>query len=144
MISSKTLKIWTILTHALIVVGFGHGMITFGLIEIFWFPYFTKSGFSLSFNSSFEASISTVGLTTFVGQCFLIYSILAKRNSIKVAAHISGLIILWLSILYLVDGMGNNHSIHFGTISAIPFAFCTFIAFAGKPIKNLYYRVLDI
>ncbi len=40
--TTKKLKIWTIITHALIIVGAGHGILFFFMIEIVSFPYIQK------------------------------------------------------------------------------------------------------
>lgn len=142
--TGKKLKIWTIITHALILVGFGHGILFFVLIEIFWFPYFTRKHFSFAFNASFESHLPIVGLTTLLGQVFLTLSLLRQKQTFKIVYHIAGLCLLWLSIIYFTINIEKDTYVHFTTISCIPFLFCTIIVFAGEPIRRFYNWVLDI
>lgn len=143
MITNHKLKIWTIITHALIVVGFGHGAIFFGFLAIFWFPYFTKAPFSFLLTAPFESRLPVAGLATLLGQVFLIYSILSKENKPKAIAHLVGIGLLWLSLLYFTYGMDEGPSVHFATLTAIPFLICTLIAFAGRPLGKFYKWIID-
>jgi hypothetical protein len=143
MTTSRKLKIWTIITHAFIVVGFGHGIITLGFIEVFWFPYITKDGFTFFFNSSFEARLPTIGLLTLIGQASLACSTFTKRDRWALAFQLLGLLFLWLSIVYFVIYLSKEHYIQFGTLTAIPFLICTLIMFIGKPLKELYKWAID-
>lgn len=143
MITSKKLKIWTIITHAFILVGFGHGVACFLIIEILWFPYFTRQPFSLSLNASFESHLPMVGLTTLLGQIAFIISILSKRSEIKLTFQITGLILFWISILYFNHYIDEGYSIGFATITGLPFIVCTIITFVGQPLKRFYNWVLD-
>ena len=143
MTTSRKLKIWTIITHAFILVGFGHGILFFLMIEIFWFPYFTKEHFSFVLSSSFESHLPVVGLTTLLGQIALIFSILNKRYKLKVGFQIIGLILFWTSILYFTYNTTKNNYIHFATVTVVPFAICTIITFVGQPVKRFYKWILD-
>jgi hypothetical protein len=139
--TSKKLKIWTIITQAFILVGFGHGILFFLIIEILWFPYFNKEHFSFDLNASFENHLPVVGLLTLLGQCAVIISILLKSYKIKVAFQILGFVLFWLSIFYFTYNIEESSSVHFATITCFPFAICTIIAFAGRPISEFYKYV---
>lgn len=66
MTTNRKLKIWTIVSHGLIIIGAGHGILFLFIIEILAFPYVTKENFSFSF-SSVDNHFPIVGLTTFLG-----------------------------------------------------------------------------
>lgn len=143
MTSTRKLKIWTVTTHAFIIVSFGHGIITLGLLEILWFPYFTKDGFTLNLKAPFETRIATVGFWTLVGQLSMIYSIISQKDATKRGFHLFSLFLLWLSIIYSSVNINNETNIHFSTFTAIPFLLCTIITFAAKPIIRFYRWALD-
>lgn len=143
MTTSRKLKIWTIITHALIVVGFGHGILFFGLIEILFFHYITKEHLDFSLNADFGSHLPVIGLITFLGQLALLLSILKKKNNFKILLQIIGLGFLWLSIMYFILDAGKDNYIHFGTLTCIPFVICTTITFFGQFFKRTYYWVVD-
>jgi len=142
MITNKRLKIWTIIFQGFIIVGFGHGIAIFALIEIFWFPYFTKEQFSFAFDASFESHLPVIGLTTLLGQVALIFSILNKGQHFKSTFQIAGLLLLWLSVIYFIHDAAKDTYIYFAAITCVPFAICTIITFVGQPIRKFYNWVL--
>lgn len=139
----KKLKIWTVITHALIVVGFAHGIQNFAVIEILWFPYITRHPFSFNLSASFEAYLPVVGLTTIIGQILLISSILQKRLYPRISLQIFGLAFLWLSVFYFIQTSYDGDS-HFGGFTAIPFALCTILIFLGYSLKKGYDRIINM
>lgn len=143
MITSKKIKIWTIITHAFIVIGAGHGVAFFALIEILSFPYFTQEYFSFSFTPSVENHFPVIGLTSLLGQIALLFSILHKRHNFKIISQIIGIVFLWLSLAYFIYDAKKDNYIHFGTITSIPFVICTVIAFTGRPIRKICNWVLN-
>jgi hypothetical protein len=142
MTTNKKVKIWTIITHAFILVGFGHGVAFFLIIEIIWFPYFTKD-FSFDLYAPFNSHLPVVGLTALLGQIALIFSILNKRQEVKIAFQITGLLLLWTSILYFTYTSSEDHYTHFAALTCIPFAICTIITFAGQSIKRFYNWIFN-
>ena len=144
MTASRRLKIWTLITHALIIVGWGHGGVCLAIIEIMSLPYFLNSLFSSSSDSSFEILLLVVGFTTLVGQSAIIFSLLTKRLNLKTPIHIVGLILLWTSIISLKYFTSKDNHVYLATITCLPFLVCNVIFFAGQPIKRLYYWVLDV
>ena len=145
--TSKKLKIWTLATHAFILVGFGHGILFFFFIEILWFPFVTKNNLSLIFNSSFESRLPIIGLTTLLGQISILISVLNDNKKIKLLGQIAGLTLLWLSIIYFTWTLERDSDVHFATITAFPFCICTIATFVGQPIqktvKKIYQRAVD-
>lgn len=144
MINSNRLRIWTIICHFFIVIGFGHGVLTLGILEILWLPFFRKEGFTVAINSPFTVRLSAVVISTFIGQCLLVASIISIAGKIKVLTHVFGLLFLWLSIAYYTYDLKNEHNVHFGTITCIPLFICTLITFFGRLLQKLYYWVLNL
>lgn len=140
---NRSLKIWTIITHCFIIIGAGHGIACLGLVEIVTFPYFTYEGFSFQFDFSSGNPLPVVGLFSFLGQIALVSSILIKRSALKVAAHIGGFVLLWLSVLFFVFASRGDYYVHFLTVSAVPFSICTLITFIGPSIHRGYHRWLE-
>ena len=126
--TTKKLKIWTIITHALIIVGAGHGILFFFMIEIISFPYITKDNFRFSF-STIDNHFPTVGLLILLGQIALKFSILYRKQKIKNLFHLVGISLLWLSIIYFIYDTTKDSYIYFGLITSIPFAVGTLITF---------------
>lgn len=143
MITNKKLKIWTIISHAFIIVGAGHGIIFFAGIEILAFPYFNNRNFSFSFTALVENHLPVIGLATLLGQVAFIFSILHKNQILKNITQVTGVVLLWLSVTYFVYDSFKDSYIHILAFTCIPFAICTIITFAGKPITRLYNWVFD-
>ena len=139
--TTKKLKIWSVVTQAIIIIGTGHGVLFFFTIEIFGFPYVTRNSFTFSF-SSVEYHSAVVGFTTLLGQVALILSILDKKQSRKNICQIIGLCLLWLSIAYFYYDTITDRETGVVSVTVIPFAVCTIVTFAGKPIKRLWYWVI--
>jgi hypothetical protein len=141
MTTSRKLKIWILATHALIVVGFGHGILFFFIIEIVGFPFVTKSNFSFLLNVPFESRLPMVGLTSLCGQIMLLVSIVSSGKTTKFSCQIIGLVLLWLSIVYFTWTINHDDYVHFATITALPFCICTIITFAGQPIGQTAKKI---
>jgi hypothetical protein len=142
MTTKKKLKYWTIVAHGLIIIGAGHGVIFFFLLEILFFPYVTNNNFSFVFNIDGN-HFPVVGLTTFLGQAALVYSIFHRKQRVKNIFQILGLYLLWVSIVYFTYDTTRDTYIHIVLITAVPFAICTVVTFLRKPIKKLYSHTID-
>jgi peptidoglycan/LPS O-acetylase OafA/YrhL len=142
MITTKKLKIWTIISHGLIIVGAGHGILFLFIIEIFFFPYVTKDNFNFSFSTD-DNHFPIVGLTTLLGQTTLVLSILNKKQKLKNIFQVIGLCLLWLSIVYFINDTTKDAYIHLALITVIPFAICTIISLIGHHISRLYNWIDD-
>jgi hypothetical protein len=143
MITSRKLKIWTIVTHGLIIIGAGHGILFLFIIEILTFPYLTIDNFNFSF-SAVGNHFPVVGLTTFLGQTALIFSILHNNQKFKNISQIIGLCLLWLGVIYFTYDTNKDSYTHIALLTAIPFAICTIITFTGQILKKLYNRIIDV
>ena len=133
--SSAKLKVWTIITHWIILIGFGHGILALGVIDILWFPYFTKPGFTFLPAADIEHKLPMVGLLGILGTIILGYSIKTTNEKRKIISHVAGLALLWLCIFYFVYKLELDSYTHFATLTAFPFLFCTLYAFLGGLIK---------
>jgi hypothetical protein len=119
--TSRTLKIWTLITFGVIVVGWGHGILFFFLVEFF----------------GYAGHLSIVAAAILLGQLSIVLSIVKKEARFKVIGHIIGLFFLWAGILYFVYSARDRHYV-FITFSVLPFVVCTILTFAGRYIKRLY------
>ncbi len=143
MVKSRKLKIWTIVSHGLIIIGAGHGFLFMFMTEILTFPYLTNENFSFSF-TSVDNHFSVIGLTTLLGQVGLIFSILHNNQKFKNAFQIIGLCLLWISITYLIYDASNDPYIHIALATALPFAICTLTTFSGQLLKRIYKRTVNL
>ena len=142
MTTTKKLKIWTLITHGLIIIGAGHGILLLFFIEIFSFPYLTKDIFSFLFNGV-DNHFAVVGLLSLLGQISLLFSLFNCKQNLKNIFQIIGLILLWLSIVYFTYDTTKDLYTHIALVTAIPFAICTIITFLGQSLKRFYDWVLD-
>jgi|SRR6185312_13181381 len=143
MTTNRKLKIWTIVSHGLIIIGAGHGILFLFIIEILAFPYVTKENFSFSFGSV-DNHFPIVGLTTVLGQAALIFSILYNKQKFKNISQIIGLCLLWLSIIYFTYDTSKDTYTHIALLTAIPFTVCTIITFIGQLLKKFHDWIIDV
>jgi hypothetical protein len=102
------------ITHGLIVVGYGHGILFIFLLEIVWF--------------------SLIGYLILLGQVCIVSSMFLKKGALKTASHITGLLLLWASVAFLL----NMDEPYFVWLTATPFIICTVITLAGGYLKKLF------
>jgi hypothetical protein len=139
--TTKKLKIWTIVTHGLILVGAGHGGLVLFLIEIF-FPYSIIQNISgSSAGSENIVLVVVVGLLMALGQSLIVFSIVTKIQKLKTFAYIVGLVVLWLSYVYFIYDSMNDRDVYVGIPFAVPFFVCTIIVFFGKPMRRSIRRM---
>lgn len=142
MITNRKLKIWTIVSHGLIIVGAGHGILFLFIIEILAFPYLTKENFSFSFHSV-DDHFPVVGLMAFLGQAVMIFSILNNKQKIKNPTQIIGLSLFWISIIYFIYDTIKDSYTHISLLTAVPFTICTLITFPGKQFRRFYDWIIN-
>jgi hypothetical protein len=142
MTKTKKLKIWTLITHGLIIIGAGHGILILFFIEIVSFPYLTKDNFSFLFNGV-DNHFAVVGFLSLLGQIALIFSLFNRRQDLKDTYQIIGLFLLWLSIIYFTYDTTKDSYTHIALVTAIPFAICTIVTFLGQSLKRFYDWILD-
>jgi hypothetical protein len=155
-ITTRKLKIYSIVFHALIIIGAGHGIIIMGilglvgLVQLFMKhspdSSFIPSDFSFSFHATFESRMPVVIIFIVAGQLLMLISIFNVELNRKLVTHITSLICLWLSLIYI--SCGNSHTnrdeVYVSYLSAVPFAICTCIAFLGKPVKKLGSKIWEM
>ncbi|MBN8790103.1 MAG: hypothetical protein J0I84_23720 [Terrimonas sp.] len=142
MTRTKKLKIWTLITHGLIIIGAGHGILFLFFIEIFSFPYLTKDSFSFLFNGV-DNHFAVVGLLSLLGQIAILFSLFNRRQNLKDVFQVVGLILFWLSIIYFTYDTTKDSYTHIALVTAIPFSICTIITFLGQLLKKFYDWILD-
>ncbi|RXK61957.1 hypothetical protein ESA94_02790 [Lacibacter luteus] len=142
MTTTKKLKIWTLITHGLILVGAGHGILFLFIIEIFTFPYLTKDSFIFSFNGV-DNHFAVIGFLSLLGQICLLFSLFNLKQNLKNVFQIVGLILFWLSIAYFIYDTTKDSYTHIALVTVIPFAVCTIITFLGQSVRRLYNRIID-
>ena len=142
MIIRTKLTIWTILTHAFIIIGLGHGIAILAVIEIMEFPYFINNDMSFSLSPNNKTHFPIIGLLSLCGQLFLLASIWHKTKTIKAILQVVGLLFLWWAVIYFaIEASGDNY-FYLATSTCIPFCICTSIVFFGRPMMNLYIFLL--
>ena len=79
MIINKKLKLWTIITHALIIIGMGHGVACFLLLELFWLATFFSAIFHWNFTAELLSStLSVACLLSLLGEVAITFYLFKK------------------------------------------------------------------
>ena len=144
MIRTKSIKIWTLLSQAFIIIGMGHGGAIFGILEAFSLvALFTRPGPSDGSHVS-GAILELVGLLSLAGQIVIIVSIYSKRKVTEVVLHMSGLFLLWSALVTYAYGIRNDGYAHLPVVTCVPFLYCTIRTLAGRFIQRLWERILQI
>jgi hypothetical protein len=142
MISTRKLKIWIILTHAFIIIGMGHGVLTLGILEVFCLIKIPGLHFNDPGNDP-NNYIMLSGLIALAGQCLIAFSGVNKQQKTNLFMYIGGLVLLWVCIVvFNISTRGDSYTIMLG-LSVIPFAVCSIIAFLGPVIKKSYQWLLE-
>ena len=142
MIKTQRLKIWTLVTHALIMIGAGHGV---GFLFIFELTFLSELSInSFSFNPHSESSnLPAVAFTTLLGQLLMLYSLAERSLKVRIIAQSAAMVMLWLGFAYLIVQAKNDKGMIISWISIFPFVVCTTIMFLGPSIKKLYRWAID-
>jgi hypothetical protein len=136
MIISTKLKIWTLITHAFIVIGMGHGIATLGIFEIFSIVSLLSPSSGRNDDSVFYVLLLS-SLFALFGQIAMIVSIYAKSEERRKWLNIVGLCLLWISVIISAYAIREDRGSFFATVTCIPFAFCTIRAMLGRHIQRL-------
>lgn len=142
MIQTKKLKIWIIVTHALIIIGLGHGMACFGLLEVIGLAGTLKQLFTFHFSELLNI-VSAISLLIISGQVMIIASLYQVNRIRKLILYILGIIFLWFSLFGFMYYAANEESAAFLAPFCLPFFVCTIIAFFGTSIKRFFYWMID-
>ncbi|WP_299834825.1 hypothetical protein [uncultured Tenacibaculum sp.] len=120
MTGKKTVKIFTIVSHALIILGVGHGIGFMGLIDVASIPNLI-SDYGFTLKGSFSDRIMSIGLISLVGKVLLLISFFIKKFQTKEILEFLGLILLWVSFFFLNFNLGSNSSGGIIFFTGIPF-----------------------
>jgi hypothetical protein len=134
MVHSTILKIALIVSHSFIIIGLGHGVGVLAILEIIGLGAIVEQISRDKGGDLSDWTIRLFAILTFVGQIAIIVSIAAKAKPI--AAHISGIILLWASLFIYAYGIRNDNYSHILTFSCVPFSILTLYTFLGKQIGD--------
>lgn len=138
-LSNNKIVLWTIVSHACIIIGAGHGVGPWFLLEIAYLWGLITEGFSLITVNFISISL----LLCLIGQSLLVISIQSKKINRKRVFHFSGLLLLWANIIFYIISIWNDSYSHFLYISALPFFIITFSTFFLKPLKCVWKKVFE-
>jgi|SRR6185437_3329888 len=136
MIISARLKIWTLITHAFIVIGMGHGIITLGIFEVFSIGSLLSPTAGWKDDSNFYVLLMS-SFFALLGQIEMVVSIYAKSEERRKWLNIAGLCLLWGSVITFAYAIREDRSSVLAIVTCIPFAFCTIRAMLGRHIQRL-------
>ncbi|MCH5715121.1 hypothetical protein [Niabella hibiscisoli] len=86
-----------------------------------------------------ENHFFAVGLTAILGKIVIIISLFIVQKNRKLLFHISGLCLLWLSVIYFGYDAANDSYVHIAWVTVVPFFICTILTFTGKYLKKAYH-----
>jgi hypothetical protein len=138
MLTHKKIKIWTIILHGLIIIAAGHGIAPLFMLEAFYIFNMKIADFHFSFSADHD-HFGAAAFTALPGQVATILSLFIVKKNRKMAFHLSGLCMFWLSFAYLGYDAANNSRIQVAWFTAIPFFICTILTFTGKYLKRAYH-----
>ena len=142
MILTTSLKIWTLITHFFILIGLGHGILTLGMGELFWLStLFNKQEYEGGNGHVLLSTLQMVAVMCIVGQFATILSIFRGRTTASKWMHISGLCLLWASVITYAYGIRNDHYAHLSVLFCLPFVYCTIRTLIGRHIQMLWQKI---
>ncbi|SEC41573.1 hypothetical protein SAMN04489761_2931 [Tenacibaculum sp. MAR_2009_124] len=97
----KKIKIATIVFHALIVIGAGHGIGFIGLVEIVSVPSLL-SGYEFTLEGNFGIRIMSIGMISLIGKLIYITSFYINNRAFKSMLEMLGIIVFYTVIYLLV------------------------------------------
>lgn len=139
MYSNTRLKICTFVCHFFIVVGFAHSGATLGLLEIVGLRDWGEARFSFSLQAPFDNFLHSVALSSLLGQIAIILSITFRHDKVKKALHLSGLLMLWVSVAYLL-GAQYKGEVQTSWLFLLPLLACTmwpFLRLVERPLSQI-------
>ena len=143
MILTKSIKIWTMLTHAFIIVGMGHGVLTLGILEAVSISTIFSKLEAAEGGDVSSIALRTFGLLALIGQIAIIASIFVKVKSTGIILHLSGLFFLWSSLLTFAYSIRNDHYSHLAVWTCFPFLYFTIRTLIGRHIQKLWHRAFE-
>lgn len=143
MIRTKAIKIWALVTHAFIVIGMGHGILTLGILEVISLATLFDKAWAQNDGDVSAMSLRLVTLLSLAGQVAIIASFYVKRKTTELGLHVPGLLLLWASVLVYAYGICNDRYAHLAVVSCLPLLYVTIRTFAGGHIQKLWSRALE-
>ena len=110
------LRILTIASSLIIIIGAGHGVAPIGLFEFAMLSDLRNLHFNISGN--YDDRLRTVALLSLLGQCFLISSFFFDSN-LKQKLTLTGCLILFAAVFILTTDPQNLSTLSF--LTALPF-----------------------
>lgn len=142
MIITTPLKIWTLISHAFILIGLGHGIATLGIAEVFWLStIFEGKHFS---GGDGHVSLSTLQLVAFMciaGQAAVVTSVILSRSSSSKWILLAGHSLLWASVITYAYRIIDDNYAHLAFLSCIPLVYCTVRTLFGGHIQLLWKKI---
>lgn len=139
---NNRLTVWTIIFHAIVLIGMGHGIACFLLFEILWLYTFFSAVFHWDFTSTLLSSqLSVFCLVSLLGEVATLLSLFNKKR--RTLLYIAGLVLYWTGIFLFIKITESDSYTHIAGIMLLPLAICTIICFPGIPLKKFLYWFLD-
>lgn len=123
--TNNRLKVCALLFHFFIIVGMGHGVGTLGVVEIVGLSDIGAARLIGSLSSPFEDFIHTIALSSLLGQLAIILSFIVRRQRAAGILHLLGLLMLWISVIYLLVAAAVNSGVYTSFLFCIPLLVCT-------------------
>jgi hypothetical protein len=136
---SRKLKILTLLTQALIIIGAGHGVAPLLIFEILGIATPLSEDF---IDDKIKQAMFLYSILTFVGQILIICSIYSQVVSSKKKLQIVGLSLLSISTIYicLISYFDPNTVVLY--VTCLPFLICVVIGLFGRSFSKFYRRLI--
>jgi hypothetical protein len=139
MVRTTRLKIWTLVCHALILIGLGHGILTLGIADIFWLLSVIDNTQELG--DAYGFIFRLVGLLSLMGQIAIITSIFWKHMIAGKLLQIAGLCLLWTSVIEYAYSLRDDRYAHISFLSCLPFAYCTIRTLLYGSFRLLWQKI---
>lgn len=138
MVTSSKLKLFTLLSHFLIVTGMFHGVLTMGLAEVLLFTSNPARPTPGSLNSW---PLFLGNLCSLTGQVAILLSIRIRQEPLRKKMHLSGLGLLCLSVLVFYARTIGNPDVYIIPVTVVPFAYCVVWTFLRTRITKTLVHI---
>lgn len=140
---SISLKVATLVFHAMIIIGMGHGFAPVGFIQFFYVFSILSNRELAADPDLFEKLMLAGSIISILGNIFLILSFARLRERTERLLLIVGILLLWLALFiwkYATIGKMNT----FMSIPLmLPFAYCCIRMFWGRSIRDRFSRMSE-
>lgn len=142
---SRRIKIWILITHAIIIVVFGDSFAPMGLLGVLDIIGVFVINWSKDAHFNFLRFPLILGLICLAGQICMLFSLRRFREVIRKRLQLTGFILLWFPVIGFNMAASVLHEseifITWGT--AIPFFFCSINMLIGRQIGEQKDKVLS-